>query len=287
MTRLREVIHHLETLEDIREIMNAMKNLAIIESRKLDKVLDSQRIIVAEIDRIAADFTDHYPLEIPIDEQFHLYILIGAERGFSGSFNQQLQQSYRSLLETSPNSNALTIAIGRKFVTTFDPAAPPTVTLDGASAREEISHILNQLVSQIESLQNRYGALPCTVIRHDQLTREVICQPLLPPFKNTQPQHSPAAFPFPPQLYLSPSAFLSELIEQYLFAHLYSALSGSLLAENEYRVAHLQGAIRHLDERSVELGRQRRSLRQEEIIEEIEVILLNAGQDELIENNNP
>lgn len=279
MTRLREVIHHLDTLADIREIMNAMKNLATIESRKLDKVLESQRVIVEDIDRIAADFTDHHPFEVQVDEHYHLYILIGAERGFSGSFNHQLQQHYRNLLQASADRVALTIAIGRKFATTFDSPSPQTVLLDGASAQEEISHVLNELVTQIETIQSRYGTLPCTVVRHDQLSRGIVNQTLLPPFQTKPVKHMPA--PFPPLLYLSPPRFLSDLIQQYLFARLYSALSASLLAENEYRVAHLQGAIRHLDERSVELGRLRRSLRQEEIIEEIEVILLNANEGEL------
>ena len=273
-------------MADIREIMNAMKNLAIIESRKLDKVLASQRVIVDDIETIATDFTDYHPFDLQVDAQYHLYILVGAERGFSGSFNHQLQQHYRALLRQSAQSTALTIAIGRKFATTFDSPSPQTVLLDGASAMEEISHVLNELVTQVETIQSRYGTLPCTVIRHDQLTRGIVSQPLLPPFQKPPAQHTPA--PFPPQLYLSPSQFLSDLIQQYLFAHLYNALSASLLAENEYRVAHLEGAIRHLDERSVELGRQRRSLRQEEIIEEIEVILLNANQGELdVESGEP
>jgi F-type H+-transporting ATPase subunit gamma len=280
MTRLREVIHHQETLGDIREIMNAMKNLAIIESRKLSKVLTSQREIVHNIDTIAADFICHHPFEFSVNADYHLYILIGADRGFSGSFNQLLQQHYHRVLQDSTETTALTIAIGRKFATTFTSSAPELMFLDGASAQEEISHVLNQLVSQIEILQDRYGALACTVLRHDQLSRDILVQGLLPPFES-----KPADFhadAFPPLLYLPPDRFLSDLIQQYLFAHLFSALSASLLAENEFRVAHLDGAIRHLDERSIELGRLRRSLRQEEIIEEIEVILLNAGQGDLV-----
>lgn len=278
MTRLREVIHHLETLNDIREIMNAMKNLAIIESRKLDKVLDSQHVLVTDIETIAADFVDHYPLTPPQTVPYHLYILIGAERGFSGSFNHQLQTYYQHLLQESPGIQVLSIAIGRKFATTFDANSPQTILIDGASAQEEISHVLNELVAQIETIQQHYPAIGCTVVRHDQRTRAILQHTLLPPFVDTPQKHTPHAFA--PRLYLSPPQFLSDLIQQYLFAQLYSALSASLLAENEYRVAHLQGAIRHLDERSVELERQRRSLRQEEIIEEIEVILLNTGQDE-------
>ncbi|HBE93756.1 MAG TPA: hypothetical protein DDW55_15050, partial [Gammaproteobacteria bacterium] len=51
----------------------------------------------------------------------------------------------------------------------------------------------------------------------------------------------------------------------------------SLMAENHQRVAHLEGAVKHLDDESAELMRQSNILRQTEIIEEIEVILLSAA----------
>jgi F0F1-type ATP synthase gamma subunit len=49
------------------------------------------------------------------------------------------------------------------------------------------------------------------------------------------------------------------------------------MAENRNRVTHLEGAANHLDDELNELARQYNTLRQEEIIEEIEVILLSAG----------
>jgi F-type H+-transporting ATPase subunit gamma len=71
------------------------------------------------------------------------------------------------------------------------------------------------------------------------------------------------------------------LTDQYLYAALHSLLYRSLAAENEQRIRHLEGAVRHLEEQEAGLQRRIRALRQEEIIEEIEVILLNAvGLDE-------
>lgn len=48
------------------------------------------------------------------------------------------------------------------------------------------------------------------------------------------------------------------------------------MAESQQRVMHLDGAVQHMDEQSEELHRKSNILRQEEIIEEIEVILLSA-----------
>lgn len=50
------------------------------------------------------------------------------------------------------------------------------------------------------------------------------------------------------------------------------------MAETQRRVAHLDNAVRHLDERLDALQRRSNQLRQEEIIEEIEVILLGAAE---------
>ena len=67
------------------------------------------------------------------------------------------------------------------------------------------------------------------------------------------------------------------MTEQYIFAALHELLYTSLLEENHRRVVHLEGAVKHLDNLSDKLTQQFSVLRREEIIEEIEVILLNAG----------
>lgn len=65
------------------------------------------------------------------------------------------------------------------------------------------------------------------------------------------------------------------LLEQYLLAVFNGLLLDSLLVENQQRIPHLQAALQRLDERCEAL-RQRR-VRQEQIIEEVEVALGVAG----------
>ena len=87
----------------------------------------------------------------------------------------------------------------------------------------------------------------------------------------------PPLFSLPPVLNLEPTDFLIELSDHYLFAALHEIFYASLMAENRRRVRHLEGAVKHLDEESDALRRQSNARRQEEIIEEIEVILLSAA----------
>ena len=49
------------------------------------------------------------------------------------------------------------------------------------------------------------------------------------------------------------------------------------MQENRRRMTHLEGAVRHLGEESGDLAWQCNALRQEKIIEEIEVILLSSA----------
>ena len=81
----------------------------------------------------------------------------------------------------------------------------------------------------------------------------------------------------PPVINLPAAALLANLSEHYLFALLHGMLYGSLYAENHQRVTHMEGAVTHLDEEAERLNQRFNALRQEEITEEIEVILLNAA----------
>jgi F-type H+-transporting ATPase subunit gamma len=53
-------------------------------------------------------------------------------------------------------------------------------------------------------------------------------------------------------------------------------LYSSLMAENQRRIQHMDAAVRRLERTSTELLQKRNVLRQEEITEEIEVIMLSV-----------
>ena len=49
MSRSRELQQHILQLEDIRDIMNSMKNLAFMETSKLTRLLEIQNQIVENV----------------------------------------------------------------------------------------------------------------------------------------------------------------------------------------------------------------------------------------------
>jgi F-type H+-transporting ATPase subunit gamma len=75
---------------------------------------------------------------------------------------------------------------------------------------------------------------------------------------------------------LAPAEFYNELLDQFLLAALHGQLYTSLAAENHQRLAHMENALDRLDETLARLALRRNALRQERIVDEIEVMLSSA-----------
>jgi F-type H+-transporting ATPase subunit gamma len=200
--------------------------------------------------------------------------LIGTERGFCGDFNHALLKRLESDLQAQPSGSPRLIVVGRKLYTLLEGDARVAASIDGASVVEEGTSVLNLVVNELTTLQDKQGVLTVFCLYHGG-EHDIVVRTLLPPCQRLL--HKPPRFPHPPLLNRSPRDSLAELTDHYLFAALHEMLYTSLMVENHHRVAHLEGAVKHLDDESAEMTRQCNALRQEEIIEEIEVILLSAA----------
>ncbi len=95
MSKRRDLETRIHGLNDIEEIMNAMKNLALMETHRLARFLDTQRRVVASVESVAADFPRFHTNLLPGEEEFRdAYLIVGSERGFCGDFNESLLQAF-------------------------------------------------------------------------------------------------------------------------------------------------------------------------------------------------
>ncbi|MDD5227911.1 MAG: F0F1 ATP synthase subunit gamma [Methylococcales bacterium] len=262
MSRSRELQLHITQLEEIRSILNAMKNLAFMAVYKLTHLQRLQSQVVAHIEDNAADFMAAYP--DTLQQEHHglpVCIVVGSERGFCGDFNESLLDS----LTTQPCHGI--IAIGSRLIGHLE-SYPYNIiaTLSGANVEEEVPILLERLFARLTVLTSEQTLI---AVYHDQASNQVKHRQILP-------------FSVPvvvnknsPRLNLPAEIFFSELLEQYLLAVLHEIIYLSLLTENCLRLQHLDGAVSHLDEQTQKLHRKSQVYRQEEITEEIEVILLN------------
>ena len=277
MSKLGQIRRHLGTLNDIGGIMGAMKNISLMETHKLARFLAHQHRVLANIEVAAADFLAHHP-EIRHQSTIataEVVVAIGSQRGFCGDFNQSLVQTMRRHWQPSPGQPASLVVVGRRLAAKLGREPRICASFDGPSIAEEVEMVLERLMDALGELQARQGGsglLSIAVFAHREGESEVSVRHLLP-----APSVAPSAprFAYPPLLNVAPTNFFTELARHYLWAQMHDVFYGSLMAENRRRLQHMEGAMQRMDEKAGELQRKYNLLRQEEITEEIEVIMLS------------
>lgn len=276
MSRRREIELHEKSLGEVREIMSSMRTLAFMETRKLGHRLERQHRIVEVIQRAAADFLSFHPYTLFSQEDVpELYLAIGTERGFCGDLNDRVRGQLEVNLQHSFGRTPMVMAVGRRLCTQLVDDPRLAVAVEGADTVEEADRLIAEIISKTHELCGETGPVKLVAVYQDHGRVEVSVESVLPPFLDlvdAEPVHSHA-----PLLNLKASSFLLGLVDQYLLAVLYEIVYASLMNENYRRVQHLEGAVRHLDGRIAGMKRRSNQLRQEEIIEEIEVILLGMA----------
>lgn len=267
MSGLAELSQRFARLKEISGIMTAMKSLSLVETHKLARFIGQQRRMLANIEAAVADFISFFPVERTSETQPAILLLIGSERGFCGNFNERVLAALDAL-PPWPHDPTL-LVVGHRLGTKLE-ARPGVITrLDGPTVTEDVPAVLNRLMDALHTASGQFAGDGAALF---SLAHEAEGEPALKRLLPLSPPQAPR-FTHPPRLQLTPSEFFAELLDQYLLAALYGQLYESLAAENRQRLAHMEHALDRLDEAIARLALKRNALRQEKIVEEIEVIL--------------
>jgi F-type H+-transporting ATPase subunit gamma len=271
MSKRREVENHRKQLLEIREIMNSMKNLAYLETRKLSQRLISQQNAVAPIESAAADLIYFYPEIRPIADALNpIVLIVGSERGFCGDYNESLMEHLRQ----NEYEDSHLVVVGNKLAQRLESDDRVIASLAGASTVDETGDVINRIFEVLSDSHVQDGGRSLKLVYHDSSTKQILTNNILPSFADLSTSSPP--YGCAPDINLSPRDLINELAEHYLFALLYRALYAALMTENLSRIDHMENALQRIDEKTEGLNQQCNILRQEEIIEEIEIILLNT-----------
>jgi F-type H+-transporting ATPase subunit gamma len=277
MTKHRELDDHLQGLRDIAGILGAMKNFALMETQKLARYLSTQRRVVDTIEAAAGDFLTHYPAGIHrLGRGKPVILLVGSERGLCGDFNETLADRLGSLLQETSHEGPTLILVGNKLTGKLKDDPRIITTLPGPNVTEEIQSVLVRImdvIREVQSSRNTRTTLNLLIVHHRSETHGPAIQ-VRRPFQLVE--RAKVRHPYPPTLTLDPFAFAAELLEHYLLSTLEEVFFSSLMTENLVRFQHMDQAIQRLEKDIGDLTLKRNRLRQEEITEEIEVIMLSA-----------
>ncbi len=272
MSKLADLRSRMHALKDIEGILNAMKSLSLVEMTKISRFYVTQQELLHAVEESLADFQHFFgaPTEPKGPDAAPLYVLIGSERGFCGGFNEAIQKTFTAQpIDTPPKL----ILVGRKLALKFLHDQHVVASLDGPSAAEEIPFVISQLADTLSKMPSANWK-----ILHNSYTNAGTRVEITSPFEF--PKIATAReFQFPPLLYIPPADLRPQLFEQYLFALFYGIFYQSFMAENHERLRHMDGALSKLQEDEERMRRLSNSLRQENITEELEIIMLSVESE--------
>lgn len=279
MNRLK-LVKHIDSLADISDIMNAMKYLSLMESNKLSRYILHQKRAMQIIELAAEDFLHFHPeLLEEIEPKAHIIVVLGSERGFCGSYNETLYQSVEEYLNTQKNTDIKIVALGYKLHNKFDQHSTLYSRLhkklSGPKLVEEIPDIISGLISSISYLMNDQQATQLTVMHHSEDNPYPVFRKILPAFQALHTER--VSYRSPPLTHLANTALYYSLLDEYLFASLDQIFYTAFMSENQHRVRHIENSLNKLSEKIMDLSLKRNEVRQEEITEELEVIMLSSS----------
>jgi F-type H+-transporting ATPase subunit gamma len=267
MSKRRDVEGHIDSLKEIHSIMESMKNLSMMEGQKLARYQNMQQQVLDAVAHALDDVRCHFAPEMPRVEAAPIYLLLGSERGFCGAYNEQLLE----VLEQQPgHGDAPIIGVGSRLSSPLEKSYPRASCLPGAAVADEVDKVLASVINALNRRRKEHGELRLEVIYFTPGTHDARCRSALP-----SPGDQPGRG-YAPLINLPSQQLLGELLEHYLFAVTHAWLFAAMSAENQRRMQHLDQAGHHIERQLEDLGKRRNALRQEEIIEEIEVILLTS-----------
>lgn len=273
MSGLAELSQRHARLQEISGIMTAMKSLSLVEARKLARLISEQQRMRENIASAAADFLQFHPEFGAGDTRGGTarLVVIGSERGFCGNFNERIVQALDNL--AAEHGAALLFVVGHRLSARLAGHPRVAARIDGPTVTEDVPEVLERLVDALHATTpaSLEGPQALLCLAHDEHGEPALARLLPLPRPDRSSRRADA-----PQLQMAPATFYGELVEQALLAALNGQLYASLAAESHQRLAHMERALDRLDQTLARLALKRNALRQERIVEEIEIMLSSA-----------
>lgn len=263
-TALRE---RIALLAELRQIVQAMKNLAYAELQRLehrrpalvaarDAVLQALAALAPEAPALPASKRPAPGVD---------WLVIGAERGFCGAFGARLAQAVVERHATEPGAR-IRVA-GRRVAELLAGSGIAFDPLPGCAAIDELRPTLQAWIAAFDPKRELWllasGGAAIETRR------------LWPRPEENGP--APRAGGARPLSNLAPEALRAGLRRQALHLLLEAGLVTSLEQENHSRLAQMQRAQEHLDELGIALRRRVARARQAQITDELETLM--SAQD--------
>ncbi len=276
--RLRDVERRIGTVHQLSGVVAAMRGIAASRVREANAQLSG---ILAYAGTAGAAIGEALALLGPEDAlppaagtAAELVIAVTAEQGFAGAFSEAVLA--RVAARAAAGDVRLLLVGDRGAMLAEQRGLVPDWTLPMVVHAGQVAALAERIADRLFRLVSAGG------ISHVHLVHAVPAREAANvPREHTVLPFDYARFPAAtgarrPLVHLSPVTLAARLADEYVFAEICEALTLSLAAENEARVAAMTEATGNVQDMLDRLTARQRQLRQEQITEEI--IELAAGR---------
>jgi len=250
--------------------VQAMKNLAFAEMQRLSHMQPVQALARDAVMQALCALPDEAALASPVPDAPVCWLVIGAERGFCGAFNDRLAAEVATLAREEPRLRLLVAShrLSEMLGTKLDNIA----VLTGCPSIEDADAVLDEWIAALTHEALRYREVWLLHTGEAGLVRlRLLPEPSAP--VDATGQTSPAKPTDIAMRYLPPQVLRPAIVHQAMRLLIQGGLCESLKQENRWRLSQMQRAQDHLDELGRVLRRRYASMRQADITNEQETLM--------------
>lgn len=268
MSKLREIKSRIGGIREIEEITNAMKLVAVVRLKKIEKKTLNGRSYAEKIKDLlmAVQGENHRTNKKPSKGTTGL-IVITSQSGLCGSFNSRIIQKSEHFLKS--HSSQL-IVLGKKGIHYFKRKGHKIVKEYSQPKREELNEVSQQISRDVLSfyLQNKWREVYLIYFKFKLSLSDTILLVKLLPLEGDllgRTDFGRNKFLFES----SPQEIVNDLLPQYISAQIRQALLESDCSEELERIKAMEYAADNADKIVEELSQQFNRARQTAITREI------------------
>ena len=276
MTRLAELQSHIASMDELLDIVGAMRSLAGMRVQESQQALPGIRsyadAMATAVGAALLLVPDAAARSVPRKQQ-RAVIVCTSEHGFVGGFNERMLVAAET---HSASSGRLFLLGSRGTALAFERGLTATWTAPMATHLPGVSDVVNRLtaalyahiargeIEQVDVVFGRCRQGAAIDIEHRQVL----------PIERARLTHTPQQEP--PLHNLRPGLLLEKLMAEYVFALLTEAAVESLASENTARFAAMESAHYNVSRKLDGLQASARQARQTEITAELLDIMTGA-----------
>jgi F-type H+-transporting ATPase subunit gamma len=273
MAQEREIVTRIASLDGLRDIVSAIRAIAASQMQQALRSLEAIRRYSGMVREALSDAARLLPADGTVASTSGLsssaLIVFCAEHGLCGGFNEHPLRVAESALSDRSDRILLIVVGSRGGQICRERELKPDLVLPMATHCAGVTGAARRVATEVYRMFNdgRIAGLEVVYAQHAASQFSRIERHRLLPLEMPLVEGRPLAMP--PLINLSPRRLFDDIVGEYFFAALENAAMQSFFSENATRFRTMEAAHQNIGNKSEELTKLARHLRQEAVTTEI------------------